>query len=110
MPVDELRFRLAEAPALQLIDVSRPAEYSGSHIPGAINSPLSHLEERIADFDRSRATAVICASGFRSSAASSILAKHGFTKLFNIVGGMTAWSKMSGDTAAPCSTTTQARA
>ncbi len=34
--------------------------------------------------------AVICQSGFRSSAATSILAKHGFKNVFNIVVGMTA--------------------
>ena len=33
-----------------------------------------------------------CGSGFRSSAATSILSKHRFTHLYNVVGGMTAWN------------------
>ena len=36
-------------------------------------------------------SAVICAGGFRSSAATSILQQNGFTNLLNITGGTTAW-------------------
>jgi rhodanese-related sulfurtransferase len=35
--------------------------------------------------------AVICAGGYRSSAACSLLARRGFRRLLNVVGGTTAW-------------------
>jgi len=34
---------------------------------------------------------VICAGGYRSSAATSILQQVGFTNLLNVTGGTTAW-------------------
>jgi len=95
IPVDELKHRLDEGAELQLIDVRRPNEYSGGHAPGFVNVPLPHLAEHLARFDRERPTAVMCQGGYRSSAGTSILAKHGFTKLYNVVGGMTAWANMS---------------
>jgi hydroxyacylglutathione hydrolase len=92
MPVDELRHQMDEGAGLQLIDVRKPNEYSGGHAPGFVNVPLPHLEEQFGQFERERPTAVICQGGYRSSAGVSILAKHGFKKLYNVVGGMTAWA------------------
>ena len=92
MPIDELRHQLTGNPRLQLIDVRRPAEFTSGHIAKAVSSPLAHLEEHVSEFDPDLPTAVICGSGFRSSAATSILSKHRFTHLYNVVGGMTAWN------------------
>jgi len=92
MPVDELRSRINEKSDLQIVDVRRPSEYEGGHVPTAINAELAHLEEQASQLDPTRPTAVLCAGGYRSSAASSILAKRGFRNLFNIVGGTGAWT------------------
>jgi hydroxyacylglutathione hydrolase len=86
--VNELRSRLGE---LSVLDVRRPGEYSNGHIPDAVNVPLNELQERIADVDRSRPLAVICAGGYRSSAAASILQRHHFARLYNVIGGTSAW-------------------
>jgi hydroxyacylglutathione hydrolase len=110
MPVDELRHQIEEIPNLQLIDVRRPTEFANGHIAKAISSPLSHLEEHVSDFNSNLLTAVICQSGFRSSAATSILVKHGFKYVFNIVGGMTAWDNASGATPKTCSSGAPTRA
>jgi glyoxylase-like metal-dependent hydrolase (beta-lactamase superfamily II)/rhodanese-related sulfurtransferase len=89
--VDELQARLDERSDLQLIDVRRPAEYESGHAPGASNAQLADLENLAAQFDASRPTAIICASGYRSSVAASLLERRGFKNLFNVVGGTTAW-------------------
>jgi rhodanese-related sulfurtransferase len=34
---------------------------------------------------------VICASGYRSSIAGSVLEKLGFNDIFNVIGGTSAW-------------------
>jgi hydroxyacylglutathione hydrolase len=89
--VDELRARLGSVPGLQVLDVRRAGEYAQGHVPGAVNVPLHLLEEESRRLDRGRPTAVICAGGYRSSAAGSILQGRGFPDLANVVGGTSAW-------------------
>jgi glyoxylase-like metal-dependent hydrolase (beta-lactamase superfamily II) len=91
MPVDELRHQLEEGSDLQLVDVRRPGEYQNGHAPRAVNVTLAYLEEQASQLNPERPTSVICASGYRSSIATSILARHGFRQLFNVVGGTNAW-------------------
>lgn len=90
--VAQFKDRLASG-TLQVIDVRRPAEYANGHVPSALPVPLSVLENLIKDLPLSREaeTAVICAGGYRSSAAASLLQKHGFMNLINVVGGTGAW-------------------
>ena len=90
--VSQLNQRLAHGD-LQIVDVRRPAEYEGGHVPHAINAPLSGLEKHIGDLSIAKdiETAVICAGGYRSSAAASLLQKHGFTNVINVTGGTGAW-------------------
>ena len=88
---DELAARRRESPALQVLDVRRKGEYAAGHVPGARHVPLDRLEREAAGLDASRPTAAICAGGYRSSAATSVLERHGFTDLVNVVGGTSAW-------------------
>ena len=89
--VDELKARLAEGKDLAVLDVRRPAEYATGHVPGARHLPLDRLEHEAESLDASRPTAVLCAGGYRSSAACSLLERRGFRRLFNVVGGTSAW-------------------
>ena len=89
--VDELRRRLHEEPRLTVVDVRRPAEYGAGHVPKAVSAPLDGLAGLASAFDPRRPTALICAGGYRSSAAASALAGRGFSTLFNVVGGTSAW-------------------
>jgi len=93
--VDELRTLIDDEQVAQILDVRRPPEFEGGHVPRAIHAPLSELRERISQlpFDPAKPTAVICAGGYRSSAASSLLQQQGFTNLFNVAGGTAAWIK-----------------
>jgi hydroxyacylglutathione hydrolase len=91
MPADELDARLREHEDLQVIDVRRPAEYEAGHVPGARNAQLAELAKRTSEFDPGRPTAVVCASGYRSSAATSLLEQKGFGELYNVVGGTNGW-------------------
>jgi hydroxyacylglutathione hydrolase len=91
--VDELKDLLQTETQLQVIDVRRPPEYQSGHVPRALHAPLSTLDQTAGGLpvDPSKPTAVICAGGYRSSAATSILQQHGFTNLMNITGGTSAW-------------------
>ncbi|MFN2515022.1 MAG: rhodanese-like domain-containing protein [Pyrinomonadaceae bacterium] len=91
--VDELNELVHEETRLQIIDVRRPREYESGHVPRALHAPLSHLKQTAAGLPvrPSNPTAVICAGGYRSSAATSILEQHGFSNLLNVTGGTSAW-------------------
>jgi glyoxylase-like metal-dependent hydrolase (beta-lactamase superfamily II)/rhodanese-related sulfurtransferase len=90
--VDELKALLRESDALQVVDVRRPPEYAGGHVPRAVARPLDRLERELAGLDPARPTAVVCAGGYRSSAGTSLLQRRGFRDLRNVVGGMSAWT------------------
>jgi rhodanese-related sulfurtransferase len=99
MPVDELRAQLAERrPGLQVVDVRRPGEYAAGHVPGAVNLPLDRLEHELSVLDASRPTVVICAGGYRSSAGTALLRRHGFADVTNVIGGTSAWVAAGYDT------------
>jgi hydroxyacylglutathione hydrolase len=90
--VAELSRMLDERADLQVLDVRRPAEYAAGHAPRAESAPLSpRLKDEIAQIDPARPVAVICAGGYRSSAATSMLKPLGFRKLLNVTGGTGAW-------------------
>jgi hydroxyacylglutathione hydrolase len=91
--VNELNELLADESELQVLDVRRPPEFQSGHVPEAKPAPLSILKERIPimNLDPRKPTAVICAGGYRSSAATSLLEQQGFTDLRNVMGGTSAW-------------------
>ena len=93
LSVDQLKEKLAANAELQVVDVRRPAEYGNGHVPRALNAPLASLDRLAAQlpFAKDKPTAVICAGGYRSSAAASMLEKFGFTNLLNVAGGTGAW-------------------
>ncbi|HEU4435567.1 MAG TPA: rhodanese-like domain-containing protein [Pyrinomonadaceae bacterium] len=90
--VDQLKEQIGNR-ELQIVDVRRPAEYSNGHVPRAMNAPLSALDRTIDQLalEKDKPTAVICAGGYRSSAAASLLQQQGFTNLINVAGGTGAW-------------------
>ncbi|HZB89034.1 MAG TPA: MBL fold metallo-hydrolase [Terracidiphilus sp.] len=75
-----------------VLDIRNPREWQTAHIPGSVNIPLNHLQERIAEVPRTRRIAVHCAGGYRSSIAASILHQYGITNLIEMAGGLAAWS------------------
>ena len=93
--VADLKRLIDSCPDLQVLDVRRPAEYESGHVPRAVTSPLSKLRESwpVLTFDPAKTTTVICAGGYRSSAATSLLQAAGFSDLLNVTGGTTAWIK-----------------
>ncbi len=98
--VDELAARLREGASLQVLDVRRPGEWQAGHIPSARHLPLNTLPQRAAEISADRPIAAICAGGYRSSIATSILERHGFQKITNVIGGMTAWKSAKLEVAA----------
>ncbi len=89
--VDELHRRLSEESEPLLVDVRRHGEWRAGHIHRARHLPLHQLVARVGEIDQDRSTTLICAGGYRSSIATSVLERQGFRQFTNVVGGMTAW-------------------
>lgn len=88
---DELKAKLEAKESLNLIDVREEDEVAEGHIPGIINIPLSLLEFRMHELDKSKPYIIICRSGGRSVQATAILESYGFD-ITNMVGGMLEWT------------------
>jgi hydroxyacylglutathione hydrolase len=90
--VAELRRRLEEDADLQVLDVRREGEYESGHVPRARLAPLSELQSNTLDrLNPDQPVAIICAGGYRSSAATSLLESRGFSQLYNVTGGTSAY-------------------
>ena len=90
MTTTEVQQAIESGAALKLIDVREVEEVEAGHIPGIINIPLSVLETRMPELDKSEKYIVVCRSGKRSGMATQLLESHGFD-VTNMVGGMLEW-------------------
>ncbi len=75
-----------------LLDVRLKEEYAAGHLPGAILVPLAELAARCGELSTELPTIVYCASGVRSRAAATVLDHAGFTAVYNLEGGIKAWT------------------
>jgi rhodanese-related sulfurtransferase len=80
-----------------VLDVRESSEWSSGHIPNARHITLSQLEKRLSEIEKfkSRPVIVCCATGNRSSSACKMLRQAGFEQVFNLGGGIAAWSEAS---------------
>ena len=78
-----------------IVDVREDSEWNEQHIPGAIHIPLAQLNGRISELKQYKDTPVItqCKSGGRSAKALDVLKSAGFSKVYNMDGGIMAWDK-----------------
>jgi rhodanese-related sulfurtransferase len=78
----------------QLVDVREPEEWAETGVPaGAVLIPLGELQSRAAaELDAARPVYVLCRTGNRSQTGSDILVGMGFTDVFNVDGGIVAWT------------------
>lgn len=89
--IDQLKEKIAEVKDLQIIDVRRRGEWEAGHVPDAKNIPLAELRRNLDKIDKGRPTAIICASGYRSSISTHILKEAGVAYVYNTIGGTNAW-------------------
>jgi rhodanese-related sulfurtransferase len=75
-----------------ILDVRGKLEYEALHIEGANHMAVPDTRKRHGEIPKEGTVHIICNSGHRSSLASSVLKQHGFKKVINVAGGMTAFS------------------
>ena len=77
-----------------IIDVRSPEEFAGQHINNAINIDWNgdNFESKIGKYDKSKPIFVYCMSGGRSKQAAEKLGNMGFTKIYELKGGIMKWN------------------
>lgn len=90
--VSELKALRDQQSDFQLIDVREPHEYDICNLGGKL-IPLSQIPDSADQIDRNRQVIIHCRSGARSGQAIKWLEEnHQFTNLYNLKGGILAWS------------------
>jgi rhodanese-related sulfurtransferase len=99
MPVESLEPREvarrldASAPPV-LLDVREPDEFATAWIDGARHVPLRELPARLLELElyKDRDLVVYCHHGIRSQRAAQVLVQAGFSRVYNLTGGIDRWS------------------
>jgi rhodanese-related sulfurtransferase len=78
-----------------VLDLRGKELYDAGHIGDARNVPVAELESQAESLKKWRDKNVItyCDSGSNGAVAARTLMKLGFTKVFNLQGGLSAWVK-----------------
>ena len=76
----------------QLIDVREKWEFELGHLTDAHHVPLSTIPDFVEGADSSAHYVFICHHGMRSARAAGYAISQGFENVFNLTGGVAAWS------------------
>lgn len=76
-----------------IVDVRGKSEYAERHIVGARHIPLGYLPERMETLPKTSTIVTLCASGYRSQIAASLLQAAGFENVVALNEGAECWSK-----------------
>ncbi len=77
-----------------IIDVRTNKEYGQGHIPGAVHVPLADVGTKVKKLKKDKEIVVYCQSGNRSIWAIKRLIGMGYTHLYNLKGGYSAWKRI----------------
>ncbi|MOA23745.1 putative adenylyltransferase/sulfurtransferase MoeZ [compost metagenome] len=75
-----------------ILDVREEAEFAFGHIEGAKSIPMGELDSRMNELDKEQDIYVVCRTGKRSDLAAQKLSNSGFTKVYNVLPGMSNWN------------------
>jgi molybdopterin/thiamine biosynthesis adenylyltransferase/rhodanese-related sulfurtransferase len=90
--VQELKRKMDASEAFELIDVREPFEFEMARIDGAKLIPLGEIGQHADELQHEHPIVVHCHSGQRSAQAVRLLTQRGFTNVYNLEGGIDAWS------------------
>jgi rhodanese-related sulfurtransferase len=80
---------------MTLLDVREDWEIEKAPVPtDVVHIPMGEISDRLSELDPNKETVVICRSGGRSAQVAQYLERQGFGKVFNLSGGILAWSRV----------------
>lgn len=80
-------------PAPVLLDVREPWEIQTASIGGCVSIPMRDIPARSEELEDDAPIVCICHHGARSASVAGFLEARGFTQVFNLQGGIDAWSR-----------------
>jgi rhodanese-related sulfurtransferase len=94
LPPAELQAWLADTSrsAPLILDVREQWEYDICRIPGAQSMPMQEIPARWKELPQETDIVVVCHHGMRSLEAANYLRQAGFSRLYNLSGGVAAWA------------------
>lgn len=89
---------LIENEKIEAIDVRTPGEVDAGYVKGTeyffdINN--ANFKSNIDKLDKNKPYILICRSGARSSSAAKYMIAQGFTKVYELKGGLNSWKKFN---------------
>ena len=96
----ELKARIDRGDSLFILDVRGMEEVALAPFPHAVHIPMGEIPSRLSELDPKREVVVVCHHGIRSAQVAGYLSSIGFQMVFNLTGGIDAWS-VSVDPALP---------
>lgn len=79
----------------QLVDVRESGEWNAGHAPQAVHIPSGQVSSRLNRVRKDKNVVVVCRSGSRSRAVTSMLRRQGY-EAYTLKGGMRAWQAAEG--------------
>jgi adenylyltransferase/sulfurtransferase len=92
LTVKELKRRIDAGEEVYILDVREPWEQKIAQIGGKL-IPQNEVPQRLAEIDREREIIVHCHHGVRSQRIAEFLKQAGYPRVFNLAGGIHAWSE-----------------
>jgi rhodanese-related sulfurtransferase len=85
--------QLSRQPDAMILDVRTADEYASGHLPGAVSMDVRSPDfvTRVSQLDKSKTYLLHCRTGVRSTSACKLLGEMGFSHLYNLSGGISAW-------------------
>jgi len=89
----QLAERLAQqGPKPLLLDVREPWETDICKLPDSVLIPMGQVSERYPEIAKDQDIVVICHHGVRSMHIAMYLERVGYSRVFNLSGGINAWA------------------
>jgi rhodanese-related sulfurtransferase len=97
----EFAARAQDGASPVLLDVREEWELGLAQVDTALHIPMGRVPERLDELERDREIVVMCRSGGRSAQVAHYLKQQGFQRVWNLAGGIIAWSEQVDSSISP---------
>jgi len=86
---------LMAAEDVTVIDMRDPESFAAGHIEAALPAAELDMDRFLAETDKDAPLLLYCYHGISSQSAAQFLASNGFTRVYSMDGGYTAWEMLA---------------